>query len=368
MRGNFLIALRRWSGVLVVAWMLCAPLRATPREAPSATPLPAVALDAAGDAGAAMPRLHSLLVSRGGELILERYYHGARPTRLANIKSAAKSVISALVGIAIERGLILGVKKPITAFFPDLSAGNGDSPKRAITVEDLLTMRSGLETTSNRNYGAWVKSPNWVRYALSRPLVSAPGTSMEYSTGSSHLLSAILTQVTGGSTWQFAQDTVARPLGFTLAQWPRDPQGVYFGGNEMLLTPRQMLAFGELYLNHGRANGGGRANGRQILPAQWVEASLVPRVRSRRESERYYGYGWWIRELAGYQTPYAWGYGGQFIFLVPDLDLVVVTTSSTAVGDERRGHTRAVYNLVERFVIPPIASATPHTAVARGQQ
>ena len=376
MRGNDLIAFRCWSGVLAAAWMLCAPVpmtaRMTARTAEPAKPPLAVALDAAGDAGAAMPRLHSLLVSRGGELILERYYHGARPARLANIKSAAKSVISALVGIAIERGLIPGIKQPITAFFPDLwpdlVAGNGDSPKRAITVEDLLTMRSGLETTSNRNYGAWVKSPNWVRYALSRPLVSAPGTTMEYSTGSSHLLSAILTQVTGASTWQFAQEAVARPLGFTLAQWPRDPQGVYFGGNEMLLTPRQMLAFGELYLNRGRANGGGRANGRQIVPAQWVEASLVPRVQSRRESERYYGYGWWIRELAGYQTSYAWGYGGQFIFLVPDLDLVIVTTSSTAVGDDRRGHTRAVYDLVERFVIPPIASATPNTAAARGQQ
>ena len=130
----------------------------------------------------------------------------------------------------------------------------------------------------------------------------------------------------------------------------------------MLLTPRQMLAFGELYLHRGRANG------RQIVPARWVEASLVPRVQSPRESERFYGYGWWMRELAGYPTYFAWGYSGQFIFLVPELDLVVVTTSSTALDDERRTHTRAVYDLVERFVIPPIASVGKTPTSARGSQ
>ena len=110
-------------------------------------------------------------------------------------------------------------------------------------------MQSGLESTSNRNYGAWVQSGNWVRHALAKALVSRPGTDMTYSTGNSHLLSAILTKATGRSTWQFAQEALAKPLGFTLAQWPRDPQGIYFGGNDMLMTPRQMLAFGELYLN-----------------------------------------------------------------------------------------------------------------------
>ena len=113
-------------------------------------------------------------------------------------------------------------------------------------------MRPGLEGTSNRNYGAWVTSRNWVRHALARPMFAAPGEEMEYSTGNTHLLSAILTQATGKSTWQFANEVLAKPLGFSLAQWPRDPQGIYFGGNDMLMTPRQMLAFGELYLNDGR--------------------------------------------------------------------------------------------------------------------
>jgi CubicO group peptidase (beta-lactamase class C family) len=309
----------------------------------------------AAKAASTMPRLYSLLVSWRGELALERYFNGARATRPANIKSASKSVISALVGIAIDRGLIVNVKQPIGGYFPDIFAGEAGSPKKQITVENLLTMQSGLETTSNRNYGAWVTSPNWVRYALNRPFTSLPGTDMEYSTGNTHLLSAILTKAAGKSTWQFAQETLAKPLGFDLPRWPQDPQGVFFGGNDMLMTARQMIAFGELYLNRGRANG------RQIVPEQWVEASLTPRARSRRESDRYYGYGWWVRDLAGHRTYYAWGFGGQFIFVVPALDLVVVTTSSSTVAEERRSHRLTLYDLVERFVIEPIALTANNT-------
>jgi CubicO group peptidase (beta-lactamase class C family) len=292
-----------------------------------------------------LPRLHSLLVSRQGKVQLERYFNGARATRLANVKSVSKSIISALVGIAIERKLIAGVNQPIGSFFTTLLARDVDAPKRAITIEDLLTMRSGLESTSNRNYGAWVQSANWVRFALARPLQTTPGREMEYSTGNTHLLSAILHRVTGTDTWRFANAVLAKPLGFTLAQWPRDPQGIYFGGNEMLLTPRQMLAFGELYLNDGRVRG----SGTRVLDENWIEDSWKPRGRSD-YSNREYGYGWWMRELGGRQTYYAWGYGGQFIFVVPDLEMVVVTTSAANVATDRRDHRDAIYSLVERII------------------
>ena len=153
---------------------------------------------------------------------------------------------------------------------------------------------------------------------------------MEYSTGSSHLLSAMLTKATGTSTWQFAQDALAKPLGITLARWPQDPQGIYFGGNEMLLTPKQMVAIGELYLKRGRVNG------RQIVPASWVDTSCVPRTTSAWDSDRRYGYGWWIQDFDGGTACFAWGYGGQYIFVFRELNLVVAATSSTAVSDERR--------------------------------
>ncbi len=316
--------------------------------------------EAAATAAADLPRLHSLLVSHRGTMVVERYFNGARATRLANVKSVSKSIISALVGIAIEQGHIPNVREPIGTYFRNELSANDRAAKRRITIEDLLTMRAGLESTSSRNYGAWVRSKNWVRHALDRELEDTPGTSMEYSTGNSHLLSAILTKATRKSTWQYAQEVLAKPLGFSLARWPQDPQGVFFGGNEMLMTPRQMVAFGELYLNRGVRGG------RQIVPARWVDDSFIPRGRSD-YSEQMYGYGWWMRELAGpaeggfepVPVFYAWGFGGQYIFVIPRLELVVVTTSSTAAGEERRSHRRTIFGLVEQHVIAPALSENP---------
>jgi CubicO group peptidase (beta-lactamase class C family) len=296
-------------------------------------------------AATALPQMHGLLVSHRGQLVLEYYAKGYSAGRLANIKSASKSIIAALVGIAIERKLIAGVREPIARWFPELRK-DSDPRRRAITIEDLLTMRSGLESTSFDNYGRWVASRNWVRFALERPMVSDPGTSMEYSTGTSHLLSAILTRASGKTTHQFATDVLARPLGITLARWPRDPQGIYFGGNEMLMTPRQMIAVGELWLN------GGRAKGAQVVPAAWVETSCRPRTRSRWDSDREYGYGWWSQTFGRHRACFAWGFGGQYIFVFRELDLVIVVTSATTAGEERRGYRRQLFDLLETHLLP----------------
>ena len=296
-------------------------------------------------AAAALPRLHSLLVSHRGQLTLEYYAKGYGPTRLANIKSASKSIISALVGIAIERQAIPGVDEPIVRWFPELRK-DPDPRKQTITVEDLLTMRSGLGSTSGGEYGPWVRSANWVRYALNRPMVSDPRTSMVYSTGTSHILSAILTKATGRTTHRFAVESLAKPAGIALAPWMRDPQGIYFGGNEMQMTPPQMIRLGELYLNRGRAGG------QQVVPAEWVEQSCTPRTRSRWDGDREYGYGWWIQDFDGHRACFAWGFGGQYIMVFRQLDLVVAVTSSTAVSDERRGYRRQIFDLLERYVLP----------------
>jgi CubicO group peptidase (beta-lactamase class C family) len=301
-------------------------------------------------AASGLPQLRSLLVSRRGELIAEYYAPGVRASALANVKSVSKSIIATLVGIAIERKLIKGVEVPIGTYFPELRK-DPEPRKQAITIEDLLTMRAGLESTSGEHYGPWVRSRNWVRAVLAQPMVSEPGGPMQYSTGSSHVLSAILTKATRRSTWQFAQEALARPLGISLARWRQDPQGIYFGGNEMLMTPKQMLAIGELYLERGRRNG------RQIVPAAWVETSCVPRTTSVWDPDRRYGYGWWIQDFDGGTACFAWGYGGQYIFVFRDLDLVVTATSSTTVSEERRGHRRALFDLVERAVLDPLRSA-----------
>ncbi|MGE3511253.1 MAG: serine hydrolase domain-containing protein [Vicinamibacterales bacterium] len=352
---------------LVIPLLTC--LLAAPTLASVGQQTSGIAADfsAALDALQHLPRLRSVLVSHNGELLLERYFGGAHATRPANIKSAAKSVLSALIGIAIDRRLLPGVEQPIGTYFPDLLSGEANRTKRAITIENLLTMRSGLEPTSNRHYGAWVQSPHWIRHVLSRKLLAPPGTSMDYSTGNSHVLSAILTRATGTSTWQFADRHLGRPLGFALPRWPQDPQGIYFGGNDMLMTPRQMVAFGELYLRRGLVEQ------TRVLSEAWIRESLVPRTTSAWSGQSY-GYGWWIRPVGGYDSFHAWGFGGQYIFVVPALDLVVVTTSSPepvalprrsasrpmAGENARRIHRRTVDAIVDQLIVPAVAMARSH--------
>lgn len=296
-----------------------------------------------------MPRLRSLLVQWRDTLVREQYWRGGAPRRLANIKSASKSVLAAVVGAAIADGHIPGVDAPIAALLP-AATRNLPPDKRAITVADLLTMRAGLRSTSFGNYGAWVASRNWVQSALAQPVEAPRGDAgpMIYSTGSSHLLSAIITRATGMNTHRYAARRIFTPLGITLRPWTTDPQGIPFGGNEMRLTPREMLQFGTLYLHRGRA-----PNGRQLLSEAWIDSSWVPRGRSPWSGDRY-GYGWWIRETRTHPVYYAWGYGGQFIFVVPALQLVVVATSDSQAA-RSGGHVEAVRRLMTDQVMPAVS-------------
>ena len=294
-----------------------------------------------------LPRMRSLLVSVDGRLEVEQYFHGAAAHRAANLKSASKTIISLLVGIAIDQGHIDSVDTPIDQFFPEYL---DDPDKSRITVEDLLTMRAGLETTSNRNYGRWVQSGNWVEHVLSRPLLAAPGTQMIYSTGSTHLLSAIITKASGMDTHRFARRYLGEPMGISVPRWTADPQGILFGGNEMSMTPRDMLAIGEMYLNCGRVGT------RQIVSEDWVHTSIRTHATRDWRPERTYGYGWWVREVDGHDAFYAWGYGGQFIYVVPGLRLVAVMTSSPNPGDGLRAHRQSLYDLMEEEIVPAVAA------------
>ena len=317
--------------------------------APAAVAAPTRGLDStlvarAYAQAATLPRLHSLLVARHGALLHEQYFQGRSADRRANLKSASKSIISALVGIAIAEGQLRGLEQPIAPFFPQYTGAGTDSLLRRVTIGHLLSMQAGLEPTSFGNYGEWVASGNWVRYALTRPFVDEPGGRMLYSTGSTHLLSAILTRATGMSTLAYARSRLMEPIGIELAGWTRDPQGIYFGGNELALRPRELLRFGELYRN------GGRYQGVQIVPEAWIEASWVRRTTSPFNGHGY-GLGWWIRRSGAHDVYFAWGYGGQYLFIVPDLELTVVMTSDAA-AERAGGHLRALHDLLDSFLVP----------------
>ena len=310
----------------------------------------APSLEDAFDAASALPQLNAMIVAVGGEVARERVCDGPGLNEPVNVKSASKTVLSALVGVAIDRGVLTGVDQALGELIPDRIPAGADPRVGDITVGDLLSMRAGLQSTSGRGYGPWVVSDDWTAYALSRPMVAEPGGRMIYSTGSSHLLSVALTAASGRSTLALARDYLGEPLGLTVPPWTRDPQGVFMGGNEMALSPRALLAIGELYRN------GGTRGGARVLPASWVEESWRRRGRSRWTGAGY-GYGWWLGRAGGEAVSYAWGYGGQMIYVVPSLGLTAVMTSDPdARGVD--GHVQALHRLLAERIMPAVRAAS----------
>lgn len=287
--------------------------------------------------------MHALLIRRGDETIFAdaRPDHG--PDRVANIKSCAKSLVALLLGAAIERGEIENVHARLGDVAPGLLPHDATDGAADITMEDLVTLRAGLARTSGSQYGAWVSSGNWVAFALRQPMIAQPGGRMIYSTGSTHVLGAALTEATGMSLLTQARERIGAPMGIDIPAWMADPQGYYLGGNEMALTPRAMLAIATMMRD------GGRYNGRQVVSEDWMRASLQPRTRSR-FSGMAYGYGWFLTD-SGYAL--ARGYGGQVIAAHPDRDLAVAITSDPSQPARSAGYFGDIMDLLEG----PILSA-----------
>nr|WP_104666683.1 serine hydrolase [Ensifer adhaerens] len=288
--------------------------------------------------------LKTVIVARDGRILAERGYRGNRVTDPTNIKSASKSIISALVGIAIDKGLLAGPDQKIAPILKADLPASPDPRINDITIGHLLSMQAGLGRLSGPNYGRWVASRNWVRTALAQPFDDDPGGDMLYSTASTHLLSAILTKVSGKSTLALAREWLAPLDGFRIGAWDRDPQGIYLGGNQMAMSPRSLLAFGELYRNGGRT-----ASGQQLLSAEWIVASWQHRTNSRFSGDEY-GYGWFERQIAGEEVHFAWGYGGQMLYIIPSLDLTVVMTSAESGPSARNGYRDALHLVLGEII------------------
>jgi CubicO group peptidase (beta-lactamase class C family) len=299
----------------------------------------------------ALPALTSLLIARRDSLIVERYWRGMRPDRAVNIKSASKTLLSPLVGIAIRDGLLEGLDQPLSELLPDYyerlrARDDWDPRKEEIRLRHLLTMQTGLETTSFANYGAWVSSADWAWDQLRRPLRCDPGSCHAYSTGTTHLLSVILTRASGSSLRRYMRDVLLEPMGIPLGEWDRDPQGVYLGGNNMPLRPRDLLKLGQLFADRGWYEG------RPLVPGEWILESWQPRGTSPWNGHRF-GYLWWTETWGGRTAHFGWGYGGQFLVVVPELELVAVATSSLSAG--QRGASRRVRRFFDASLVPAFA-------------
>jgi CubicO group peptidase (beta-lactamase class C family) len=268
-------------------------------------------------------------------VVLEEYPNPIfGPGRPHLLYSTTKSVTSALIGIAIDRGTIESVDQRVVDFFIDRSIANLDPRKQSLTLEHLLTMSCGFEWEGPddqlHTWGQALASRNPIQFMLDQPMASDPGSEWYYNGGCSHLLSAILTEASGRSALDFARQYLFDPLGITQVEWPRDWQGYYFGGQDIWLTPRDMAKFGYLFLREGEWDG------RQIIPADWVAQSSETRFHLG--GGMGYGYQWWtLPELGAY---YAAGAYEQRIYVLPDLDLVVVFTADNRVEGERPGEIR----------------------------
>ncbi len=315
-----------------------------------ARPTPAATLDPdllgrAVDRAAAMERLRSLIVARHGRIAVAEAFRGPGLDRPVNVKSVSKTIVAALTGAALDRRVLESVDQPVAALLADRVPSNADPRVGAITVAHLLTMQAGLERTSGANYGRWVASRDWIGHALGRPFVAEPGERMLYSTGSYHLLGAALARASGRSLLDLARDWLGRPLGIEVPAWTRDPQGFYMGGNEMALAPLALYRFGEM------ARRGGRWRDTRVLSRDWIERSWTPRTRSPFSGDAY-GYGWFLARAGGHRLAYARGYGGQMLYVVPDLGLTVVVTSDPTRPARTRGYVGALNALLTEAIVP----------------
>ncbi|MEO3385213.1 serine hydrolase [Mesorhizobium sp. CAU 1741] len=302
------------------------------------------------DRAEALEQLQTVLVSLDGRLIAERGFRGHSAGTPTNIKSASKSVVSAMVGMAIDKGLLDGPDQAIAPILRAELPADPDPRINEITIGNLLSMQAGLGRTSGPNYGRWIASSNWVREALAMPFDDDPGGRMLYSTGSTHLLSAILTRVSGRPMLELANDWFDPLEGFRIGGWHRDPQGIYMGGNQMAMSPRSLLAFGELY-----RRGGVTPDGTRLIPTDWIEQSWQPRTSSPFNGYRY-GYGWFMHGIGGRDVHFAWGHGGQMLYIVPELKLTVAMTSD----ENQRSAANGYRNRLNQLMADIMAAVEDH--------
>ena len=294
--------------------------------------------------------VHSILIVRNGYLVTEAYFFPFRSKHPHEVYSVTKSVVSILMGIAIEKDFIESVHQPVVDFFPEQTIENNDARKQAITLEHLLTMTSGLEWTEGETSKQLWQNIDWVQFLLNRPMATEPGTRFNYNSGNTHLLSAVIQKTTGMNTLSFAQAHLFEALGISDVLWSRDPSDIYIGGWGIRMRPRDMAKLGYLYLNNGLWDG------QQIVPADWIKTSIEKHVSVPEPLEPWdlhLGYSWWLHEFGPYA---AHGMKGQFIYVIPDLNMVVVFTGQNYSWREDYDYTLYEHPLIMMldYILPAI--------------
>jgi CubicO group peptidase (beta-lactamase class C family) len=316
--------------------------------------------------------VHSWLIIRNGKLVWEQYFQGYTAQYLHETQSVTKSIQSLLVGIAIDKGFIRNLDTPIIAYFPDYQHLDWSNNKDKITIRHLLTMTAGLEWNElkvpytqafSNDASRQIYSSDWLEYALQKPMETAPGTTFSYSSANPILISKILNEATQISNEQFANDYLYKPLGikdFDYQKMPKNPHILA----DIDLMPQDMAKIGQLILNQGKWLDN------QIVSSEWLQQSFAPSIQF--ENGEAYGLSWWLNILQpsdlafppqeqknrpekminspAYSEVYAWGIGGQHIFVIPEYQLVVVFTG----GNYETTRPLEPYFILQNFVLAAI--------------
>jgi CubicO group peptidase (beta-lactamase class C family) len=268
-------------------------------------------------------KINSCLVLHENKVIYEFFRNNKQKQKLHKVNSVTKSVLSILIGIAIDQGKIKSVKQPIADFFECL-----EESKKAITVEHLLTMTPGFDWPEFTSWGGrpmpMINSKDWVKFVLEREMIEEPGVNMHYNSGASHLLSAILQKAAGEPLTSFAEKYLFQPLQIKNYSWHPDSKGIAIGGFGLSLTPFDLLKIGKLMLSNGKWET------KRIVSEEWIQKSTAPKYTGPYFGM--YGYHWWILSDEDHApvSPHAFfamGYGGQYIIVVPEKYLVAIFTS-----------------------------------------
>lgn len=289
----------------------------------------------------------AFILIRNGQVVYEQYFNGSSVTDSNNVASVSKSILSALFGIAMNQGHIVSAEDTIVTYLPEYFEGVTDPQKLNLTIRDLLTMTHGLDWTENISDRALNRSDNFIEDILALPIVDEPSTVFNYSTGASHVLSAVLTEATGMSTCEFAHTYLFEPMGIEAEFWGIDPQGYFTGGHSVSLTAREIAKIGMLYLNEGNWYG------QQLVPGWWVVAGTTPRIDIGNNYAGY-GYYWWLNRIAGYEMYSALGYGGQLLHVIPDLNVVMVITHTIRGNARDFAEEAESYEFIRNYLIPAI--------------
>lgn len=296
--------------------------------------------------------MHGILIIRKGYIVAEQYYSIYFDENTEHvIHSCTKSFTSALFGIALSEGFITGIDARMVDYFPEYNINNLSNSKKEITLEHMLTMSSGLDwdeldfsySDSRNTHYQWRNSDDHIQFILDRPMEHSPGEIQNYNSGLSDLLSVIIQKTTGVRTDSFAIEKLFTPLGIEEFYWPIDAGGFARGGGGMRMIPRDMAKLGYLYLKDGQWDGN------QILPTEWVSESQKKHLPFQHISNYFYGYQFWISSFGMYA---AVGYGGQWIMILPDYELVVVFTNNFEEGNGEQWNIPE--RLVREYIIPAI--------------